>query len=61
MDEFCVGEKVKIKSASAQSKAKTGTILRKGAQVVPGKQGWMVSLNTTKKEVLCFEDEIEPA
>ncbi|MFC2051667.1 hypothetical protein ACFLT4_02940 [Chloroflexota bacterium] len=59
-NEFYVGEKVKIKDHQNPAyKGKTGKIIRKGARTAPGKLIWVVSLESPKEGVQCFEEQLE--
>ncbi len=58
--DFYRGEKVKIKDHQKSAyRGKTGVIVTKGAQAVPGRQLWLVSIEPTKEPVLCSEEQLE--
>ena len=59
-EEFYVGEKVKIKEhKNRKYVGKTGKLVRKGAMTTPGKLIWVVSLESPKEDVHCYEEQLE--
>ncbi|MFC1954007.1 hypothetical protein ACFLU7_00415 [Chloroflexota bacterium] len=59
-DGFYVGEKVKVKDhKNPEYVGKIGKIARKGAMTTPGKLMWVVSLESPKEDVHCFEEQLE--